>query len=1169
MVATTSPQQLARPNDSSVGVGGQGKAHPNLHAELELRVATSHSTSSAAATLVATPSAAAINPFMCAQQAATSSTASSTPSSSTFASRTPAPDRAKHKMGINDGSGNSLPEATQIRMHSFASKGLDVLEVCCGTAGVSAACIRAGLVALGVDVPGNRHRAQAPWLAVDFATAEGLQLLLGIQASSNLCLLWFGLPCGTASRAREIHNAPGLPLPLRSPKEPWGIASQRISAADRLRLSIANAVYRNALFMVKQALSQGTHFVIENPANSLLWYLPEMVALLDEPGVADAVYDACMVGGRRRKSQRLRTNNQMIIKALNNKTCDGQHSHLPWKTGSVLHTAEEAAYPSEFCDLIASCIKKRTDAEPKLADNAASDALAAARRPKIEHAAKKAAVGMQPGYSLYPALVLEYKDIVVVPATAEELQQAEEVQACNKGWVLKKQVFCSGSLEPNTRILQCLKNGEEVQNQRKAGLVRIGIPWTEQEFCHEVCKQVHPFDLQARVEDRSLFAVHSVLTRGISGTLRARNEELQKWRSRAKVLDDQEVKLYDQAPRSVQACWSNGLFEKAKTSNGWKGKRTLLFEEMAAAAGVPDPGLLAGYLREGAPMLGEVTPCGLFETKRVEPTRSFAQILQASNWSKPVLAATTRPSANPEVDEEIVMRTEEEVRDGKATGPHTEQEMDAMFPEGWAPVRRVGLVQSAGIRPIDDFSEFGHNDSSGTDEHVDLGGVDAVAGITKAWSEAVKADGTVRTKYKDGTKLVGRLHQDFAGGRHRRILGRALDLHRAYKQVPISPGLRRFAVICVWHPRRRSRAYYVLNALPFGARNAVFTFGALARSLELVLTVLFSFTVTQYVDDYPQLELAALAGSGCDAVQVLGLLGWEVKRPEGMLPLFSRSFSALGVEFDLREVTENNLYVRDKPGRAKKIGDLVEQLCAGSKPSATLAETLRGVLGFMRAQCFGRCGAVSLHPLSRIAANRVGKLTEDDRAALRFWPAYLAEARPRTVKMNCKVAPVILFTDGAEEEDGDSAGTPRVGVGAVLLDRHRGKFEFFGGQAPRDVVEAWRLNGSRKVIHQAELWPVVLALELWAGTLKGRRVIVLVDNDGARGALVKCTTTNLASARLVNQFWSVAAQHEVYPWVDRVPTRSNCADGPSRGGSRWLVKAGYEQVMCPALCGFK
>ena len=82
-----------------------------------------------------------------------------------------------------------------------------VVEICCGSAVLSRAFIDKGIPALGVDCLRNRHTAQAPWVTVDMTDAGAVESIMGILKScQRLQLVWLGLPCGTASRARERTN---------------------------------------------------------------------------------------------------------------------------------------------------------------------------------------------------------------------------------------------------------------------------------------------------------------------------------------------------------------------------------------------------------------------------------------------------------------------------------------------------------------------------------------------------------------------------------------------------------------------------------------------------------------------------------------------------------------------------------------------------------------------------------------------------------------------------------------------------------------------------------------------------------------------------------------------------------------------------------------------------
>ena len=53
------------------------------------------------------------------------------------------------------------------------------------------------------------------------------------------------------------------------------------------------------------------------------------------------------------------------------------------------------------------------------------------------------------------------------------------------------------------------------------------------------------------------------------------------------------------------------------------------------------------------------------------------------------------------------------------------------------------------------------------------------------------------------------------------------------------------------------------------------------------------------------------------------------------------------------------------------------------------------------------------------------------------------------------------------------------------------------------LLEVWTASGSKQVIGQAEIFPVLLARKFLQGRCQHRRILVFVDNDSARQALSK------------------------------------------------------------------
>ena len=134
---------------------------------------------------------------------------------------------------------------------------------------------------------------------------------------------------------------------------------------------------------------------------------------------------------------------------------------------------------------------------------------------------------------------------------------------------------------------------------------------------------------------------------------------------------------------------------------------------------------------------------------------------------------------------------------------------------------------------------------------------------------------------------------------------------------------------------------------------------------------------------------------------------------------------------------------------------------------------------------------------------------------------------------------MLLYTDGAYEEEVATAGV-------VLCDPSKNLLEGFGLRIPDALADKWRARGSKQLVGQAELLPLVMALDRWPEQLKGARVIIFVDNDAARHAAIKGDSPSPFSAALVAAFWDRVSALEIEPWIARVASPANVADGPSR-----------------------
>ena len=68
--------------------------------------------------------------------------------------------------------------------------------------------------------------------------------------------------------------------------------------------------------------------------------------------------------------------------------------------------------------------------------------------------------------------------------------------------------------------------------------------------------------------------------------------------------------------------------------------------------------------------------------------------------------------------------------------------------------------------------------------------------------------------------------------------------------------------------------------------------------------------------------------------------------------------------------------------------------------------------------------------------------------------------------------------------------------------------------------------------------------------------IYFVDNDAAKDGLIKKYSPSSASNELIEAFWSLEASMGSYAWLERVPSKSNPADAPSRADFEALKAQG-------------
>ena len=263
------------------------------------------------------------------------------------------------------------------------------------------------------------------------------------------------------------------------------------------------------------------------------------------------------------------------------------------------------------------------------------------------------------------------------------------------------------------------------------------------------------------------------------------------------------------------------------------------------------------------------------------------------------------------------------------------------------------------MRAIDDMSISLVNSTFAAGYRLSLDGVDGIAILGRSMLEAVDDDGNVKLLLSSGEVLRGRLHSSLDVEMARDLCGRTLDLEAAYKQMLVKESSLWSSVLLV-EERGAGKRYFISQVLPFGASASVYSFNRVARAIHQIGVALFGLIWTNYYDDYPQMDIVKSGSDAQDTAEaLLTLLGWKFSMKDSKRQMVSKSFSGLGVTFDLSLSKLKKIVVCNKPGRIDQVCQDIDDILNDARFTVAVASSLRGRLQFAESQTFSR--AVSLH----------------------------------------------------------------------------------------------------------------------------------------------------------------------------------------------------------------
>jgi hypothetical protein len=391
----------------------------------------------------------------------------------------------------------------------------------------------------------------------------------------------------------------------------------------------------------------------------------------------------------------------------------------------------------------------------------------------------------------------------------------------------------------------------------------------------------------------------------------------------------------------------------------------------------------------------------------------------------------------------VVAETEQELKSKWLSGPYLVNELRTMFPSGWIASRRFAKQKGGKWRVIDDYSESWVNSCYELNERINPHSVDHTINVIMQLLEALGGKATLQ--------------------------GRTADLRSAYRQLAVADSSAWCAVVAVFVPGPGNElggkvVYYLQRALPFGAVASVVAFNRFSRLLWRIASSTLKICLTNYFDDFPMVDVPATANSSRLTFESLLLhCGVPFATAEKKRKPPAEQFSMLGVLMDLSQTRDGIIRVRNTESGTAELNATITSILNSSSMTPAVARSLAGRLQYADRQIYGCTASQVVRVIRRhgLSAAGISSISDVIARSLAWISARLLHA---PASMFCAVdtrRPLLIFTDGAVEEQAT--------FGAMMWDPEDAACEQFGDVVPDDVAMTWRQEGSKQIIHQAEL----------------------------------------------------------------------------------------------------
>ena len=578
----------------------------------------------------------------------------------------------------------------------------------------------------------------------------------------------------------------------------------------------------------------------------------------------------------------------------------------------------------------------------------------------------------------------------------------------------------------------------------------------------------------------------------------ARDSEVQ-WKAELRTLAGQ-VSLKDLYPFASRVNWV--LFQKLLIDTEYDDPEiALVFRDGANLTGVV----------EGRPSWEKITKIRPNFAQNCESAANFEEseislsredLLSSATSGLNEFLKSIRPSR---FDSELLEASEADVAKKCLLGPFDSVHGAAEGAHHVVVSRRFGVEQSDKIRPCDDCLRSNLNKAASVDCKLSLPSIDTLIGSALTMADVFPLEEIVLFKRDHGS---------------------------AYRQIPIKPSEHSLAVIVFCHPVTKKLLFYRHAALPFGAVASVYWYNRVAQAVTHIARVMFCIPMLSYFDDF---FAAVPISQSKQCFQIFGLLnrmiGLDIKTKKDVVPDVQGEL--LG---HIVRLGRPPFAVCIKEERKRALASKAQQILDKGTMSVRIANELAGKLNFALSAAYGKIGRAMAKPIyarTNVSFRRTTSLSKGLVLALEWVRDILPIVPPREFQARHKFAKSILYVDAR------GAGT----VGAVYIP--------VGGEAPYPVYYSYmetdclaeHLHPYTTRIHILETVAAYFGMRTFP--IHGP-CIIYCDNVVQQHTLLKGYSKSSECTKLAHAFWSFCALRGIDPWIERVISKENLADEPSR-----------------------